>query len=127
MMLSALINALVPKAFAVTLEQLGASNGGVSAMWGEIKSIFPHTDWGSQGPVLLMLKVVAFVLTLIGGAAVAVIVFGGIRMTMFVLDENGVAETKKMVMYALIGVVLAIASNAIILYVERLVSAAAGA
>ena len=124
--LAAIIGVLIPGVRAATLEQLGAGGEGVSGMWQQILSVFPHTGVGSQGPLLILLKVTSFVLTMIGGSAVAVIVYGGIRMTMYTLDEAGFAETKRMVGFALLGVVLALAADAIVLYAMQLITAAAG-
>ena len=121
-----LIGLTVSRAYATSIEQLGSGSPGIDQMWGQLKSIFPHTDLGSGGLAFLLLLLTNLILRFIGGAAVLMIVYGGIRMTMTVLDENAHSEAKKVVMFAVIGLILTIGADAIVLYVMSLVQSAVG-
>ena len=116
----------LPKASAASIEQLGSGAPGVDDMWSQLKQTFPHTDMGSGGLMFVILMVSNFILRLIGGIAILMIVYGGIRMIMTVADENSQAGAKKIVMYACIGLVLTIAADAIVGYVMTIVQSAAG-
>lgn len=124
--LFSLLGTLIEHAQATNIEQLGSGAPGIDAMWFELKSIFPHTDYGSGGFAFLMLLVTNIILRFIGGIAVLIIVYGGIRLIMTVADENAHAEAKKIVLYAGLGLVLVIAADAIILYVMSLLQVATG-
>ena len=111
---------------AAAIEQLGSGAPGIDAMWGELKGIFPHTDIGSGGLAFVVLMMTNFILRFIGGVAVLMIVYAGIRMIMSVADENAHTEAKKIVMFASIGLILAIGADAIVLYVMNVVRMAVG-
>lgn len=117
---------MIPRASASAIEQLGQGSPGIAAMWMDLKTIFPHTDYGSSGFAFIVLLITNIILRFIGGAAVLMIVYGGIRMTMTVADENAHGEAKKIVLYACLGLVLVIATDAIVLYVMRVVQMASG-
>lgn len=119
------IGTLVPRAHAA-IEQLGSRSPGIDAMWAQLKQVFPHTDYGSQGFAFLILLFTNFILRFIGGVAVLMIIYGGIRMITTVADENAHGEAKKIVQYACIGLVLTIAADAIVLYVMSVVRLASG-
>ncbi len=124
--LIALIGSLIPGASASAIEQLGSGSPGIDEMWGNLKQLFPHTDMGSGGLTFVTLMIANIILRFIGGIAVLIIVYGGIRMMMTVADENAQAESKKIIMYACIGLVLTIAADAIVLYVMNVVRLATG-
>lgn len=121
-----LLVGIVTIAHAANIEQLGSGSPGIDAMWADLKGFFPHTDYGSGGAAFLMLLATNIILRFIGGIAVLIIVYGGIRMIMTVGDENGHTEAKKILTYAGVGLVLVIATDAIVVYVMRLLQAAAG-
>ena len=124
--LSAIGSLLAPKAMASTIEQLGSGAPGIDAMWTDLKTLFPHTEYGSGGLAFLTLLVTNIILRFIGGIAVLLIIYGGIRMMMTVADENAHGEAKKIVMYACLGLVFVMATDAIVMYFLRLVQLAAG-
>ena len=113
-------------AHATNIEQLGAGSPGIDAMWTDLKGIFPHTDYAQGGAAFLMLLATNIILRFIGGIAVLMVVYGGIRMMMTVADENGHTEAKKIVMYAGIGLILVLATDAIVVYVMQLLELAVG-
>lgn len=125
MLLRFLSGVLLPSARAAVIEQLGAGAAGIDNMWNEIKSFFPHTDMGSGGLAFVLLLFTNLILRFIGAVAVLMIMYGGIRMTMTIADENAHGEAKKIVLYSCLGLILAIGADAIVLYVMRLVWAAA--
>lgn len=119
-------SALVPRAHAAVIEQIGAGSPGIDGMWDDLKNIFPHTDLGTQGLAFVLLMFTNFILRFIGGVAVLIIIYGGIRMTMTVADENAHGEAKKIVLYACLGLILTIGADGIVLYVMELVRVASG-
>ncbi len=118
--------ALVPHARAAVIEQLGSGAPGIDNMWADLKSIFPHTDMGSQGLAWVILMATNLILRFIGGIAVLMILYGGIRMIMTVADENAHGEAKKIVLYSCLGLILTVGADGIVLYVMRLVEVASG-
>ena len=125
-LLSAIGSWIAQPAFASTIEQLGAGSPGIDAMWTDLKNLYPHTDQANAGLTFLTLLITNVILRFIGGIAVLLIMYGGIRMMMTVADENAHGEAKKIVMYACLGLVFVMSTDAIVLYFMRLVQLAAG-
>ena len=121
-----LVGLFVPPARASAIEQLGSGSPGIDQMWGGMKQLFPHTDMGSGGLQFVLLLATNLILRFIGGIAVLMIVYGGIRMIMTVADENAHGEAKKIVMYACMGLVLTIGADAIVMYVMNVTRLATG-
>ncbi len=117
---------IIPTAHAAVIEQIGNDGPGISEMWAEILSIFPHTDYGSHGLAFVIALITSLVLRFIGGIAILFVVYGGIRMMMTVQDEAAFEESKKTLMYAAIGLVLVLGTDAIIEYVLMVTEQAAG-
>ena len=115
------------RASASSIEQLGSGSPGIDTMWTELKGIFPHTDLGSGGLAFFVLLLTNLILRFIAGIAVLMIVYGGIKMMTTVADENAQSEAKKVVIFACLGLILAIGADAIVMYVMVLVQSAAGA
>lgn len=121
MLFSLLHDWLIPSALA-DVSQLGASDPAVRDMWSILKSTFPHTDWGCHAPFYLMMNYVApFVLSLIGGTAICSIVYAGIKIITAGGDDGKISEAKTIIMYSLIGVVLAILADSIMLYFSSVI------
>ncbi len=118
--------ASVPAVVLADIDQIGSNAPGISQMWSDIKCAFPHTDLGAQGFTFVLARMVDIILRFIGGGAVLMIIYGGIRMMMTVADENSHSEAKKVVLYACLGLILAIMADAIVLYTISLVESAAG-
>lgn len=118
---------LLPSAYAQTLSDLGSDDPSIAQMWSTIKAggFFAFTNAGNKLLQLLLLKISSIVLSLIGGTAVCVLIYAGIRLML--TGEEGKAEAKKTITYALIAVVLAISADAIVAYVIGLVKFAATA
>ncbi|MSR87297.1 hypothetical protein EXS70_03970 [Candidatus Peribacteria bacterium] len=124
-LLTTITGLLIPRASAA-IEQLGSGGPGIVDMWGSLKQLFPHTDFGSGGLGFILLLASNIILRMIGGVAVLMIVYGGIRMIMNVYDEAAHTEAKKIVISACVGLVLVITADAIVLYVISVVQMASG-
>lgn len=121
--LLSLVGSTVPVAHA-TIEQLGINSPGISDMWSQVRSVFPHTDLGAFGFNFVMLSVINFILNTISALAVVMIIYGGIKLTTG--SEEALGEAKKVVTYALLGLVAAMTADAIVLYTMYVIKAAAG-
>lgn len=124
--LSAIAGMLIPSAHAAAIEQLGVMAPGINAMWNDLQTAFPHTGHGSGGFAFVMLMATNIVLQFIAGIAVLMIIYGGIRMISTVADENGHTEAKKIVQYAVVGLILAMLTDAIVQYTLYVVRMGAG-
>ncbi len=115
-MFSWILSWLVTPAFAETLDRIGSADGSVAQMWTEIKTLFPHTSWGDDAPLLLLFKVASFVAGLIGAVAVAVLVYAGFVLTSSAGDDSKLGEAKNMAKYAIIGVICAMVAETVVVY-----------
>lgn len=117
---------LVPKAHAF-LEQIGTAGLGVGGMWSQICGSLFCTFGGSSGDqtvFALARKVTNFTSMVIGGAAVAVVVYAGVRMIAAQGKDDQIAEARKIIIYALVGLALAIIAPAVITFVGNFVVSA---
>lgn len=117
---------LVPSAEAQVLKDIGDRGPGVEDMWDEICDILPFCEVGRAAPALLSLKISSFLLRMIGGVAVLVLIYAGIRLIASRGNEEDQTEAKKIVLYALLGVVLAIVADVAVNYALSLFAIAAG-
>lgn len=110
-LLSFAIGILVPLAHAQ--DKWGGNAPGVAEMWSRIsESLFTRAN-----PVTAITgNVVAFLFPLIGAAAVILIIYAGIRMIMGEGKDEVINQAKTIVLYALVGVILAILSTTIVIY-----------
>jgi|GEM_PF-1380643 hypothetical protein len=121
-----ILSLFVPTAHAVTIDTAGTALGpGVATMWAMICSTLPFCSVGTGAPALLALKVTSLLLRLIGGVAVGVIIYAGIRLIIARGGEEGRTEAKKIVMYAVLGLILALVADALITYAILVITAAA--
>ncbi len=118
------LGSLVPRAFARNLETLGSGSPGIDAMWGMIDAVFPHTNIGGNGLAFVLLRITDFILKTIGGLAVVMLIYAGIRM--IAGREEGLAEGKKIALYAVLGLIAAMCADAVVVYGRVLIQAAAG-
>lgn len=102
---------LIPVAHAQ--DKWGNNAPGVSEMWKMIsESLFTQAN-----PVTaITTNVVAFLFPLIGAAAVILIIYAGIKMITGQGKDDTITQAKTIVLYALVGVILAILSSTIVLY-----------
>lgn len=118
------IGRFVPKAFARNIEQLGSGSPGIDAMWAEIVSLFPYTSAGEDGVALILLKIVDIILRSIGGLAIVMIIYAGIRV--MTGGDEGLGEAKKILMYSAIGLIAALCADAVVIYISIVVRGIAG-
>lgn len=120
--LHSIIDYLVPAAHAVVLNNAGTwspnggFNQGVISMWTTICSTLPFCNVGANAPVFFLAKVIRFIFLAIGGVAVCVIIYAGITLVTSQGSDEVWTEAKKIISYALGGIVLAILGNAVVTY-----------
>ncbi len=123
LLLSFIINLLTPVAHAVVLNNAGTwspnggPNMGVISMWTTICSTLPFCNVGAAAPVFFLGKVIRFIFLAIGGVAVCVIIYAGLTLVTSQGNDEVWTEAKKIIAYALGGIVLAILGNAVVTYV----------
>ncbi len=117
--LSLFFSWLVPSVFARNVEDLGSGSPGIDVMWSEIMSVFPHTNIGANGLIFVILRIVQFILLSIGGLAVVMLIYAGIKI--ITGGENGLGEGKKIAMYAIGGIIAAMCADAIVVYAQVLI------
>jgi hypothetical protein len=99
---------------------------GTQTMWQQICQTLPFCAVGKNAPMFVATKVGSFIAEVIGGAAVLVILYAAIRLVSARGGEEGVSESKKILLYAVIGLILAIISDAVVYYTCIKVIEAAG-
>lgn len=116
--LRSILGLLIPKAHAGLRQSLGA-NPALAKMWNDICSVMPCSLGGpaASTPAILALKVTQFITQVIGGAAALVLLYAAIKVILSQGKDEGISEGKKIAMYALLGVILAIISNGVIDFV----------
>lgn len=126
-LLSLLHRWLVPVAQAVVLENAGswspsgAPNPGVQMMWARICRTLPFCGVGPAAPAFFVGKVIRFIFLAIGGIAVLMIIYAGIKLIIAQGSDEALTEARKIVLYAAAGIVLSIIGNALIVYISSVV------
>lgn len=112
-LLSSLIGLCITTAHAASLDDWGRGGAGVSGMWSAIRgTLYTRTD-----PVAgLSSATVGFFFPLIGGAAVLMVLYAGIKMITGQGKEESFSKAKDIIYYALGGVILAMLATAIVGY-----------
>lgn len=91
-----------------------------AGLWEEIKPpSIPEMAASDQEPGVLIANVVTWIMGFIGAIAVGFIVFGAIRYITSAGNEKMVEEAKKIILYAIIGFVIAILAVVIVQVVGR--------
>lgn len=112
---------------ANVLQTLMGSGPGVGGMFGAICGVaFCNTAAGSgiASVVAVVRAITFFISSIIGGTAVAVLVYAGIKISMSRGNAEGLGEGKKIAMWALLGVAIAIAAPAVMYWVAGVITAA---
>jgi len=102
-------------------EQAHAANADI---WGQYCSTFGACGEGQTFLMDLAGRTATFVFQLVGGGAVLAVLYGSVKLV--IGGEGGKEETKKIIQYALGGLILAIMGWSIVYYVEGLVRTATG-
>lgn len=99
---------------------LGISDGANSAQGddqrGNASCLF-GTEEGCQGQTGLFRTITNILLFIIGAISVIMLVVGGIRYTISGGDQNQVTAAKNTIMYAIVGIVVAILAYAVVNFV----------
>ncbi len=111
--LSHIIGLLIPVAHA-DLDDWGSGGAGVSAMWSQIRSSVFTTVAGGDVVTGITRGIVSFVFPLIAASATILIIYAGIRMIISQGKEDGYTEGKKIIMYALAGLILSLLARSFI-------------
>ncbi|MBI3336321.1 hypothetical protein HYZ98_02000 [Candidatus Peregrinibacteria bacterium] len=118
----------VPQAaHADVLRTLMGSGPGVGGMFTTIcNNAFCQlgSGSGSQSVFAVVRAITLFISSIIGGTAVAVLVYAGIKISMSRGNAEGLNEGKKIAMWALLGVAIAIVAPAVMNWVEGAITAA---
>lgn len=88
---------------------------GVDEMWETICSTLPYCNLGTEAPAFFSQRIVNFVFPLIVGAGVCVIIYAGIKM--ITGGEEGYGEAKTIIWYAAMGLVLAVLTGSVFVFV----------
>lgn len=102
---------LIDTAHAANLDNWGAGGAGVSGMWNAIRgTLYTRTD-----PVAgLSTATIGFFFPMIGGVAVLMVLYAGIKMITGQGKEDSFSKAKEIIYYALGGVILAMLATAIV-------------
>lgn len=109
------VEALDTAVFKEACEGEGASESAVCVDKG---STTPGSD-RILGPDGVLVKVVQLVVVIVGIASVIMIIVGGMKYVLSSGDSNQAASAKNTVLYAVIGLVVATMSQAIVLFVLK--------
>jgi hypothetical protein len=101
-------------------------------------AVFAQADGGIQGginaantgetpedPTSVIQNVIRVLLFIVGAAAVIMLIIGGIRYILSSGDQNAVASAKNTILYAIIGIIVAVLAYAAVNFVFQQVSASA--
>lgn len=122
-----LFGRLIPVAHAVVLENAGSwtatgqPNPGVMMMWVRICSVLPFCSVGPAAPAFFITKLIHFVFLAIGGVAVLVILYAGIKLVVSQGSDEALGEAKTILLYAVGGIVLSLLGNALMDYIANAV------
>ncbi|UPA22223.1 hypothetical protein K8942_04165 [Candidatus Peribacteria bacterium] len=114
-LLATIIGNIIPSASARTLEEAGAGNAGVRAMWNQICAAIPCVASSSGDNLIeaLVSAIIAFIFPLTSVIAVCMVIYAGIQIVISNGSEDKVGEAKKIMMYAAAGVILSLMTSAI--------------
>lgn len=104
---------------SASIDTLGQTGDGVPEMWNGIKSVFPHSDADQYGFTLILFIAMDFVLKTIAAAAVIMVIYAGIKM--ITGGEEGLGEGKKIITYAVVGIICALLADVVVSWVCEVV------
>lgn len=132
---------LIPTAKALVLDAAGTwtttgqPNQAIIGMWTRICTVLPGCTYfggsrlgmagpetggiGTNAPLVFAMKLARYIFLGIGGVAVIVIVYAGIKLVTSQGNEESYAEAKKMVIYAAVGLIVALVSGGVMLWVRQ--------
>lgn len=99
-----LLTGLLPSvASAAGVQNVGQSNAGIGSMWSQICSVLPCSVRGGLVQFLSN-ATIKFVFPLVGGIAVLMVIYAGLRIIFSQGKDEAVTEAKKIILYAVLGV-----------------------
>ena len=108
---------LIPTVEAASLQNLGSSNPGVSSMWSSICSTLPFCGLSAATlPGFIATRVIMIVQSIITSVAIIMIIWASVQLSTSQLDDSKIEEAKKIIMYALIGIVLSMIASTFLQY-----------
>lgn len=117
LVVSALLAAPTSPAHAADLMSVPYTTG----VWMSLSGILPHVGTGMPLGAIVSISIINFVLWTIGGTAVAVIIWGAIRIISSAGEQDKIESGKKAIKFAVIGLALGILGYAILVYVINVV------
>jgi len=105
------VSLITPMTQSVSAEVTGGIQGGADAAKGDGQQENLFGDGG------IFKTIVNIALYIIGAISVMMLIYGGIRYTVSAGDSKAVTDAKNTIMYAIIGVVIAILAYAIVNFV----------
>ena len=120
-----IVGLLLPRsAHCYSAESLGTGADGITDMWNMAADFLPWRNAGGNAIVniygsgssygIIIVSIINGVLWLIGGAAVILIMWGGIQMIISGLNEEELNKGKKTLLYAIAGLILALLGEVIV-------------
>ena len=116
---------LTQKASAMGLADIGA--GFMTGMWIDVCTILPYCGQGATGVALVTGIIIQTVLWLIGSAAVLIILYAAVRIVASGGNDEMLSKGKKMIFYAVLGLLFAVLTSAIVNFVFAFVAGIASA
>lgn len=101
-------------AFIGTAHAQAGNGPGVSEMWSTICSTLPFCDLGTGAPAYFSQRVVDFLFPLIVAAAVCIFIYAGFKMVTG--GEEGWTQAKTIILYGTIGLILAMLTGSIFVF-----------
>ncbi len=120
-----LLSAFLPTASAMSLQEIG-SGPGIREMWAEISNLFPFSFGAEMTPVAVFTGINSIILAIIASVAVVLLGYAAVLITTSGFSEQGMTHAKTIAKNVLIGLLAALAGDALIYWVVQLVWRIAG-
>lgn len=115
--LSYILTVLIPTASAAALQNAGSGNPAVAEMWIRICSVLPFCALdAATAPGYFSSRIILVVQSLIAPVAIIMILYASVLLSTTQVDEGRKDEAKRIILYACIGLVLAVISGALLQY-----------
>lgn len=102
------------------IDAVGAGAPGVDSMWSQIRATFGPYNTGAGLLTSIAMRIQIIVQTVVGTAAVIAIVYAGIQVATSG-NEDKISEAKKIIMYALGGLIIVMLAPLILTYMKDIV------
>ena|SRR3989344_8944496 len=118
-----LIGILLPQYVnAAGIQSVGNANW-TRAMWTQACTVLAFcTEGGAEGVLIIVRRVTGAILSTIGVGAVVIILYAAVRIISSAGNEEVLSKAKKVIFYALLGLLFAVLASTIVSYVFNLVA-----